>query len=902
MAISETTKKHLASVAEPTLAVFEQISDAAQAARSEQRGRVAESLAQVNTFTSTAEVQNLSKIHQQNDESYEKLHREPAIARVVATDSHGQSRVYYICRTNPVITLKGGVSLASYLAPVGRLASLRLGEDVALPSHEVLTVVERAVLRPFMAKAGWDSRNSVMEGGRYGPLTIESLRALLLESPDVAEDILERLLNEEDQSTNVRDGIRRAVLTRMELRDQPVLDRFQDEIFRLPLDTRLLLLGPPGTGKTTTLIRRLGQKLDPAFLSEDERSLVDDLESTTRHADSWLMFTPTSLLRQYVKESFARERVPASDRNVRTWVECRRDLARNAFGLLRTATRRSGFVLRDTVDYLSTETVQDLTGWFDDFHGWQYQQFVDHLSRGASELASTTDDRLASLGAALLSALATDRPGDVARLFRQLQSLSGEMTELTADLTTAIDGFIRRALVRQVNRNEDFLTDLAAFLNTLDDRDSADPEEDEGDLEDEEEDEEDEGDATSRTNARVAQATFRRALLADARAAATGRPLRPGTRSEQVTRWIGDRGLRSEDRLEVGRMAITRRRARPFVNPVRLYLTSLPMRYRRYRRARGGRNQWYGPSPGSADISPLELDMLLLAILRYAGELLDPRLAQQGVTGTFWTPLQNVLDAYRTQILVDEATDFSPIQLACMAALAHPSTRSFFACGDFNQRLTQWGTRSMSEVKWADPTLRIEKVTIGYRQSGELNALARQLALASGDDDPEVVLPGYAERHGVRPILAEHVPTVLALAAWLAGRIVEIERAVGQLPTIAILVPHEGRVEPVAAALDHALAGQNVNVLACPNGQVIGQENDIRVFDAQHIKGLEFEAVFFCDVDDLIDRFPDLFSKFLYVGATRAATYFGLTCTVAIPSAISGFRHMFGTEWHHGKP
>ena len=177
-------------------------------------------------------------------------------------------------------------------------------------------------------------------------------------SDEIDERLLEELLEEEAQFANITEGIRRAVLTQMELRDQPVLDKFQDEIFRLPLDSRILLLGPPGTGKTTTLIRRLGQKLDLEFLSEDEQSLAQRLEESAAkpHETSWLMFTPTSLL-QYVKESFSRERVPASDHHVRTWADYRLEAARNVYGLLRTPAKRGGFVLREPVEYFGDEAL-----------------------------------------------------------------------------------------------------------------------------------------------------------------------------------------------------------------------------------------------------------------------------------------------------------------------------------------------------------------------------------------------------------------------------------------------------------------------------------------------------------------------------------------------------------------
>ena len=132
---------------------------------------------------------------------------------------------------------------------------------------------------------------------------------MLATNPEVPEeDLIEQLLAGERVQMNLIEGVRRRVITKMALRDQPVLDQFQDEIFRLPLNNRLLILGPAGTGKTTTLIKRLGQKLDQEFLDEDDKDLVIAISRSTTipHSKSWVMFTPTELLKQYLKEAFAK--------------------------------------------------------------------------------------------------------------------------------------------------------------------------------------------------------------------------------------------------------------------------------------------------------------------------------------------------------------------------------------------------------------------------------------------------------------------------------------------------------------------------------------------------------------------------------------------------------------------
>lgn len=42
---------------------------------------------------------------------------------------------------------------------------------------------------------------------------------------------------------------------------------------------------------------------------------------------------------------------------------------------------------------------------------------------------------------------------------------------------------------------------------------------------------------------------------------------------------------------------------------------------------------------------------------------------------------------------------------------------------------------------------------------------------------------------------------------------------------------------------------KNIRAVACSRGHLAGQDDDVHVFDVQHIKGLEFEAVFFVGVD-----------------------------------------------------
>jgi len=320
------------------------------------------------------------------------------------------------------------------------------------------------------------------------------------------------------------------------------------------------------------------------------------------------------------------------------------------------------------------------------------------------------------------------------------------------------------------------------------------------------------------------------------------------------------------DKVKAGVSLLAQTAARRFVNPVKSYIDGFSKRYRSFRRLRREEGAWYSDNAFEPkDLHPLEVDVLLLAILRAGGDLLSRSNILRDIDAPAWSPLKPILGLYKNQILVDEAPDFSLLQLACMASLAHPRVRSFFACGDFNQRLTTWGARSIEDLKWVFPDLDIREIAISYRQTRQLNELARAIIHAVGGTEQRVSLPDHVDSEGVAPAMLESASELSVVIDWLADRIREIDRILKLLPSTAIFVNTEAEVGPVAEALNAALVEQNIQVVACPQGRVMGQDNDVRVFDVQHIKGLEFEAVFFIAIDRLATLQPKLFDKYLYV-------------------------------------
>lgn len=878
-------------IAQESLDTFEKIARSALAEIQKKRVSGSHSSVARNTFTDGAAVQSAEDTSRKTLEGNRSLKEEPAIARVVVADETGQKTTYYFSRTYAASLPGEKAKFTSYRSQFGPLAELEVGEEhtVRLGDDEVaLEVVESVKFAPFLTEGEWDAEHVVFQLMAERVLSADSLRKLLSEGVELDDNILDALLREESESAGIREGIRRAVITQMGLRDQPVLDRIQGEIFRMPLSARMLLLGAPGTGKTTTLVRRLGQKLDTEFLEDDEQNLVSD-----DHRQSWIMFTPTELLKLYVKEAFNKEGIPAPDARIHTWTGYRTDLARNEFKLLRSANFRRGFVLNTRAETLLPGVESDQISFFTDFSDWQQQKFWDEIQTAAEGLLKGKKAETVALGERALDLLSKAKKPLGADALISFSAISSDISALMAELKKSSDEIIKRGLREHLNRERGLLDEIAAFLSAQDSK----IEDDELDQEFEE-DEEETQPLNGRKTASATSNAYMRAMRALARSHVSGRTLSPNSASGRLIEWLGHRVL-SEDSLSlVGRTLQIQSSLRPLVNPAIKYVEGVLSRYRQFRRLRQEDGRWFHSDGfNQTDISPIELDVILLVMIKASnslGDRSDKLIDNDPLAKRLFDRMSGL---YMGQVLVDEATDFSPIQLSCMASLCKPEIRSFFACGDFNQRVTSWGTRSTEEMSWVLPDIQTRTVEVAYRQSEKLHELAQRILSSTGAPETQVNLPKFSDNVGLPPVLAQSLQDTDDQANWLADRITEIERFTGGIPSIAVLVNAESEISVLADVLGAALASNNVTVQACPQGQVRGNDSDVRVFSVEHIKGLEFEAVFFVNIDELAANEPDLFEKYLYVGATRAATYFGMTCKGVLPTKLSALSELFCADW-----
>jgi hypothetical protein len=765
-------------------------------------------------------------------------------------------------------------------------------EEIVTPrGRREAHVKERVQVHPSRDRDGWDSLDNLFDLPEWQMIVASFRRLLQYQSTEAAPaiDFLAQVIAAAEEQEIFQRERRRKTVDRMSLRDQPVLDQYQGQIFRLPLDRQVLLLGPPGTGKTTTLIQRLAQKrteealTTQELMSLDERGIKGEFLSDT----GWAMFSPTELLKLYVRDAFNRQGVPASSLNLRTWEAERTSLGRDTLRFLRGANF-GRFTVAETDDILLDSSSPALAALHDAFAPIVDAEVLGRCAKAMRWMADSPDNDAQTILAHVkqrlplgdfdidsIHALAQDTD-----LFRApIARLSENIDEQQRVLANSMLG------PEPAKRLNDLTQALRANSAT-----SSMPEE---------EDEQEEASEILGSEAQdqpdnaveLAVKSLLRAVRWLATSSVEGRTQRARGGTSVVLDMLSDRIPEKDPLHRLGERIQLRRRLRVLSGGARALVSEVPAIYSRFKRDWVEKGLWFHQESAvrANELSPSETDIVILVMLRNA------RRALRKLGHAQW--LQEIRGRYLTQVYVDEATDFSSVQLACMLELTNPGLRSWFACGDFRQRITRSGILGPDDVQWIQDKTGIESIDVReiaaeYRQSARLKGLAE--ALSSGTAQTSDTMTGANEKDDPAPLLVEGV-SGNPLASWLTARIVEVERSVGRLPSVAIFVDGENQIDPLVSSMRGMLAERTLQIVGCRDGRDVGNAQEIRVFDIQHVKGLEFEAVFFVGIDTLAQRVPDLFQKYIYVGITRAASFLGITCEGGLPGGLEAVRPLFSS-------
>lgn len=179
---------------------------------------------------------NLGAISAAVRDDLRRLIREPFVARVeVDWEGSGkQAETYYFSR--PSVAGLGraltDAKLVTSRADLGRLAEHEAGDTAVVKGREGL-IVKRSVFSPTSRDGVWDALVRIFEtmprGDVLDALGHESLRQVLEEIRRgrlADEDTLGPLQQEAAAAELERGRVRRKVVDRIALRDQPILDKF----------------------------------------------------------------------------------------------------------------------------------------------------------------------------------------------------------------------------------------------------------------------------------------------------------------------------------------------------------------------------------------------------------------------------------------------------------------------------------------------------------------------------------------------------------------------------------------------------------------------------------------------------------------------------------------------------
>lgn len=787
--------------------------------------------------------------------------------------------------------------------------------EIALPDHEQVFLINS--LRQYFLQQQQETDEAEVERARIQRKIAEEVSQTEALAAELEAFEMDRAEKRAKRSRNQR-LIKEQALLRM----KPVLDPQQERVKRSGFydNTTVIIDGGPGTGKTTSLIQRIKYFTDPEVIEENLPDLKSKVKENIldRNSPSWLFLSPSPLLKDYLKESMNQEGLLSDNRTVQVWEEYRSALVK-AYGLIRP-DRANAFLAyrkhnnkafflqngkgikayRERFEHHLVVVTRKLLKPAESFkrEGFLYASEVAQIQRILRESAPSSLMGLVTLLETLQTGPGQRLADDAKEFNESLREIALRIQMLSTqdeDRKALLYDLIRESLVAQVTEIEE-------------DEDEDLLEEDvQGTLDTEDEEALSEAALAKQLNIKI------RAVIRKLASQSIDQRAKLTTRQEDLmSLLIGTDQLDKAELKYLGEVLLFRKVfGRILRGTGSLLLTRLPAHYRSFRKSLYEQSvtdivsiitlKAIVDEGGNTRLHPDEQSFLLGFINNLLKQLYSKK--KRVYNNLKHGYKENYEETAKRVIAVDEASDFTLSDIYAIESLLKPEYASLTLCGDIMQRITNTGIR-----EWKDVNTILEKVAennleISYRQSPTLLHIAKDIYerttnkvsqyrpfMKSVDNEPK----------GLRLTSEDEAVKV----EWIADRIMEIGKSMGgMVPSIAIFLPTGSNISAFARSLGDTdiLADHDIRVMACQDGQALGDERTVRVFDIKHIKGLEFEAAFFHNLDGTLGSgySSNMLLRNLYVGLSRATFYSAITTERELSEELAFLGQHFeeGGKW-----
>jgi hypothetical protein len=680
-----------------------------------------------------------------------------------------------------------------------------------------------------------------------------------------------------------------------ELRYQPILDPWQEEVKRSNLfNASMAINGGPGTGKTTSLIQRIKFLTDEEALKEYLPNLTrDQREKLFSRENGWVFYTPGELLKLFLKNSMVSEGLLADDNHVKIWIS-EKEMLLKRYKLINSETQRPFLIYR-----------KKNTGNLLPFDSKNLKKILEAFDKYFLEFQNEKLNRISALDISLfiwksegqsiinyINRQEKDYSFDgLIRLYFNIQEQYSESISKNYSLLAELTRDLMGSILNKIEQNTDTSKDIFSLINKWLDENRDEEDEELEQISDDEELE------NENTNLEIFLMSKLRILIKKIGIQKYDKKVKLSIRENELKILVDkiSNGLTDDAIDRIGQYTyFVRYFGRLTRGPVVNLFLEIPSLYKKFRRAELNDRKHLWNWSILEDIirkddqpnKRLHQDEQAFLISFINGMVQKcynvSKLKTKNITHPYFL-------AYNTSshcvIGVDESTDFHLIDLLAINSLSDFELSSVTFSGDIMQRLTSDGIRDWNELKPFMKQFIIKELLVSYRQSPTLLEIASSIYNHTTGKQADYISCMEKDELEPKPLFYYSLDECDKIE-WISKRILEIYKAYGDnIPSVAIFLSDENLIEQFASQLGEIdrLADVGITVKACNKGQVLGDSNMIRVFSIEYIKGLEFEAVFYHNLESTSQtNNEEITAKNMYVGLSRASFYMGVTSTSSI--------------------